>query len=76
VRHAQGVTYRGDLEADACGLGFGGFFTAGTNMHYFFGTWSAAELASFESNEPRTLNINALSRWSLSTSLYTLAPSL
>jgi hypothetical protein len=31
------VTYRGDLEADACGLGFGGFFTAGTTMYYFFG---------------------------------------
>jgi hypothetical protein len=54
------VTYRGDLEADACGLGFGGFFTAGSTMHYFFGTWSVDELESFESEEPKSLNINAL----------------
>ena len=53
------VTYRGDLEADACGLGFGGFFTAGATMYYFFGTRSVAELISFESEEPGTLNINA-----------------
>jgi hypothetical protein len=28
-------------------------------MYYFFGTWSVDELVSFESEEPRTLNINA-----------------
>jgi hypothetical protein len=54
------VTYQGDLEADACGLGYGGSFTAGTVMYYFFGIWSVLELISFDSDEPNTLNINAL----------------
>jgi hypothetical protein len=44
-------------------MGFGGFFFAAgrpCTMYYFFGTWSEGELASFESKEARTLNINAL----------------
>jgi hypothetical protein len=54
------VTYPGDLEADACGTGYGGFYTVGDVMYYFHGRWSAEEVASFESKDPLTLDINTL----------------
>jgi len=54
------VTYPGDIEADACGHGFGGFFTIGTTMYFFAGVWSEAERASFDSSAPLTLDINTL----------------
>jgi hypothetical protein len=65
------VTYPGDIEADACGHGFGGFFTVGTIMYFFAGTWSEAEKASFDSKAPLTLDINTL-ELELATQLFLL----
>ena len=63
------VTYPGDIEADACGHGFGGFYTVGTTMYFFAGVWSEAEKASFNSKAPLTLDINTLE---LATQLFLL----
>jgi hypothetical protein len=56
----QHVTFKGDIEAGACGDGFGGFIIVGTKLYYFLGKWTADEIRSFDSKEPKTLCINAL----------------
>jgi hypothetical protein len=55
---APRVTFRGDIEADACGIGYGGFFIVGHTMFFFAGLWSTAEVASFNATGEKTLNIN------------------
>ena len=60
VHSAQHVTFKGDIEADACGDGYGGFIIVGTTLYYFLGKWTVDEMRSFESKEPKTLCINAL----------------
>jgi hypothetical protein len=48
----QHVTFKGDIEADACGDGYGGFIIVGTTLYYFLGKWTEDEIRSFESKEP------------------------
>jgi hypothetical protein len=57
---APRVTFRGDIEADACGIGYGGFFIVGHTMFFFAGLWSTvpSEVASFNATGEKTLNIN------------------
>jgi hypothetical protein len=52
------VTFRGDIEADACGIGYGGFFIVVHTMFFFAGLWSSAEVASFNDTGEKTLIIN------------------
>jgi hypothetical protein len=52
------VTFCGDIEADACGIGYGGFFIVGHTMFFFAGLWSSAEVAPFNDTGEKTLNTN------------------
>jgi hypothetical protein len=55
---APRVTFRGDIEADACGKGYGGVFIVGITMFFFAGLWTVVVIASFDAAGEKTLNIN------------------